>query len=96
MSDYICSFSYNNGAFSDFYSLVDYCYHSTVNGRILSESSCIKYYMPDCQPYEASVSSSSGNDFDFNEVKRGFNDFNDIFVLMFACFLLVKLIWLAK
>lgn len=41
-------------------------------------------------------SSGNGNDFDFNEVKRGFSDFNDIFVLIFACFLLVKLIWMAK
>jgi len=44
----------------------------------------------------SSDDSSHGNDFDFNEVKRGFNDFNDIFVLIFACFLLVKLIWMAK
>jgi len=99
----LCDFNDNADSFYNIVSIVNYCYYTTQDTRPLSESNCIKYYLPNCQLYIppssssfASSSSGNGNDFDFSEVNRGFKDFNDIFVLIFACFLLVKLIWMAK
>jgi len=89
--------------------LLDYCSSFGVSGDDATNGACVMSYLTNCQIVDDPLSSSSqqysstssecpsgNNDFNFENVMRGFSDYNDVFVLMFACFLLVKLIWMAK
>jgi len=62
-------------------------------------SSCSGAVFP-CVQYEEISSSSSeectNDGFNPDNVLRGFTDYNDIFVIIFACFILVKLVNMAK
>jgi len=101
--DVICRFSDNGGSFSDIAGLLNYCKFSG-----LIESNCVLYYLTNCREYIPPSSSSQqysstssecpsgNNDFNFENVMRGFSDYNEVFYTIFACFILVKLLNLIK
>jgi hypothetical protein len=52
---------------------------------------CIDYYSN-----SATIFPSSEPDFDFENLKNGFRDYYEYFFLLFACFILIKLLNLMK
>jgi len=59
-----------------------------------SSSEAVVIVPPVISSSSAGGSTGNGNgfEFDFNEAKRGFTDFNDIFIQIFACFLVIRLL----
>jgi len=101
--DVICHFSTNGGSFNDLAGLAKYCTYSTV-----FDINCFQYYLSGCLEYVPPSSSSQqysststecpsgNNEFNFENVMRGFSDYNYVFFTIFACFILVKLLNLLK
>jgi len=106
----ICRFSDNGGSIADFNGLLDYCRQSSNSS--FAHIECVSSYMTNCQlyvPFSSFSSSSSqrysstsfecpsgNNDFSYENLKNGFSDYYEYFFILFSCFILVKLIWMAK
>jgi len=98
---FLCDLNTGGDQFRSLEGLLNYCDWGSVGNEAVASKGCVKAYLYNCRIVDSSSGSqsqysSTSVEFNPDNVIRGFADYNEIFALIFACFVLVKLVWMAK